>query len=50
MLGGFGVGLTGVLAKWPKCALEVRVLNAGYLGGAAGIGAVFVDLIAKYVV
>ena len=50
VLGGFGVGLIGVFARWPKRVLEIRALNASYLGGAAGVAAVFVDLAAKHLV
>ncbi len=48
LLGSFGVGSFGLLAGWPRPALERRVLSDGYYGGIIGAVLALVDLGIRY--
>lgn len=48
--GGFLVGFYGLLAGWRRQEVREEALDAGYAGGAAGVLAVLVDLLVRYIV
>jgi hypothetical protein len=50
VLGGFLAGVFGLTAKWGKREFERKTLDAGYLGGVAGVLAVLADLVEDYIV
>lgn len=48
VLGGFTIGLYRFWKSRSRQELEVNVLMDGYLGGAAGVGIVLLDLLIRY--
>lgn len=50
ILGGVGMGLAGMAARWPREELAKRSLTDGYVGGLAGATAVVFDLVVRYIV
>jgi hypothetical protein len=50
LLGGFVVGVAGLLLAWSRRDFEARVLRYGYLGGIAAVGTVLADITFRYAV
>lgn len=48
VLGGFMIGLYRFWKSRSRQELEANVLIDGYLGGAAGVGLVLLDLLMRY--
>jgi hypothetical protein len=49
LLGGFVVGIHGLVSSWPRPMLERRALDGGYFGGAFGLAGFVADIIIRYV-
>jgi len=48
LLGSFGVGVFGLVARRPRQFLEARVLAHSYFGGILGVALAFLDVITRY--
>lgn len=48
LLGGFAMGIRGLIVGWPRKVLEARALNGSYLGGAAGLLGLIADITIRY--
>jgi len=49
LLGGFSIGLLGVVLDWPRPLVETRVIEGSYLIGIAGLIGCLVDIIIRYI-
>ncbi len=49
LLGGFVVGLLGLVLGWARPRLEAQALKSGYIGGIAGMAAVVADITIRYI-
>jgi len=48
LLGGFAVGILGLVSNWPRPVLEGEALTGGYFGGAFGLAGFVADIIIRY--
>jgi len=48
LLGGFTVGICGLVSSWPRPELEEEALAGGYFGGAFGLAGFVADIIIRY--
>lgn len=48
LLGGFAMGLRGVLLGRPRVVIETWALDAAYVAGIGGVVAILVDIMLRY--
>jgi len=48
LMGGFLIGLAGLVRAWPKSKFDARVLSFGYGGGIVGAAVLIADITFRY--